>query len=216
MSTYNGGVNCHNTKHVKPNQDFEGWMSYLCFWFKKDIWAMTLGGGEMSNLGRYLTLLPPLNNATAASSTPYFTENVGDRAMMHDGTITLDYMPAQFITFRLEESYRYSDEPYWTGHGGITPPGGNNGNPADHQCEAGGDSHYGYVYTNSNTGIGVAGMPLPLRRASSKTSPAGTLPRVTSVRIGGPICGQTRQRQSWQSWSGFSSTLDAGLMSDIR
>jgi len=34
---------------------------------------------------------------------------------MHDGTVTFDYMPSQFITFRLEESYRYSDVPYWTG-----------------------------------------------------------------------------------------------------
>jgi hypothetical protein len=162
VSTYNGGVNCHNSRNGRPKQDFEGWMSYLRMWFKKDIWAMTLGGGVMSNPGRYLTLLPPINNATATSGTPYFTENGGDRALMHDGTITLDYMPAQFITFRLEESYRYSDEPYWTGHGGITPPGGNNGNAADYQCAAGGDSGYGYVYTNSNTGIGVGGMPLAI------------------------------------------------------
>jgi len=39
---------------------------------------------------------------------------------MHDGTVTFDYMPSQFITFRLEEGYRYSDTPYWTGRGGIT------------------------------------------------------------------------------------------------
>jgi hypothetical protein len=55
-------------------------------------------------------------------------------------TFTYDYMPSQFITFRLEEAYRYSDTPYWTGRGGVTPPGGNNGNPADYQCAAGGDS----------------------------------------------------------------------------
>jgi len=160
VSTYNGGVNCHNSKNGKPKQDFEGWMSYLRLWFKKDLYAVTLGGGEMSNPGRYLTLLPPINNATATTGTPYFTENGGDRALMHDGTITFDYMPAQFITFRLEESYRYSDVPYWTGRHGITPPGGNNGNPADYQCAAGGDSGYGYVYANSNTGVGVAGLPL--------------------------------------------------------
>ena len=107
---------------------------------------MTLGGGLMNNPGRYLTLLPPINGATAVTGTPYFTENGGDRAQMHDGTVTFDYMPSQFITFRLETGYRYSDVPYWTGHGGITPPGGNNGSAADYQCAAGGDS--GQLYGN--------------------------------------------------------------------
>jgi hypothetical protein len=145
-STYSGGVNCHNSKNGKPKQEFSGWMAYNRYWFKKDLYAITLGGGQMNNPGRYLTLLPPINGATATSGTPYFTENAGDRAQMKDGTITFDYMPSQFVTFRLEESYRYSDVSYWTGRGGITPPGGNNGNPSDYQCAAGGDS--GQTYGN--------------------------------------------------------------------
>jgi len=145
--SYVGGVNCHNSKNGRPKQMFIGTMSYLRFWFNKDIFAMTLGGGLMNNPGRYLTLLPPINGATAITGTPYYTENAGDRAQMHDGTITLDYMPAQFITFRLESGYRYSDAPYWTGRGGITPPGGNNGNPAHYQCAGGGDSGFGYGNT---------------------------------------------------------------------
>lgn len=146
-STYSGGVNCHNSRNGRPKQDFEGWMAYTRFWFKRDRYAVTLGGGQMNNPGRYLTLLPPINNAAATTGTPYFTENGGDRAQMHDGTVTFDYMPSQYITFRAEESYRYSDVPYWTGRGGITPPGGNNGNPADYQCAAGGDSGVGYTAT---------------------------------------------------------------------
>ncbi len=142
--SYTGGVNCHNSKNGRPKQMFIGTMAYLRAWFKKDLYAITLGGGLMNNPGRYLTLLPPINGATAISGTPYFTENAGDRSQMHDGTITFDYMPSQFITFTLEEGYRYSDVPYWTGHGGITPPGGNNGNPAHYQCAGGGDSGYGY------------------------------------------------------------------------
>jgi hypothetical protein len=143
-STYSGGVNCMNSKNGRPKQAFIGWMAYERMWFKKDRYAVTLGGGQMNNPGRYLTLLPPINGATATTGTPYFTENGGDRAQMHDGTVTFDYMPSQFITFRLEEGYRYSDVPYWTGRGGITPPGGNNGNPAHYQCAAGGDSGFGY------------------------------------------------------------------------
>jgi len=142
--TYSGGVNCHNSRNGKPKQAFAGWMAYQRFWFKKDVWAITLGGGQMTNPGRYLTLLPPINAATAVTGTPYFTENPGDRVQQHDGTFTLDYMPSQFITFRAETGYRFSDIPYWTGHGGITPPGGDNGNPSHYQCSGGGDSGYGY------------------------------------------------------------------------
>jgi len=152
-STYTGGVNCHNSQNGRPKQMFIGTMSYLRFWFDKDVFGVTLGGGLMNNPGRYLTLLPPINGATATSGTPYYTENAGDASQAHDGTITFDYMPKQFITFRLEEAYRYSTTPYWTGHGGITPPGGNNGNPADYQCAAGGDSGVGYI--PNGTGVGV-------------------------------------------------------------
>jgi len=142
--TYNGGVNCHNSKGGRPKQAFLGYMIYDRMWFKKDLYAITLGGGVMNNPGRYLTLLPPINGATATTGTPYFTENAGDRSQMHDGTITLDYMPSQFITFTLEQGYRYSDVPYWTGRGGITPPGGNNGSPAQYACLNGSPSGYGY------------------------------------------------------------------------
>jgi hypothetical protein len=122
----------------------------------------------MNNPGRYLTLLPPINGATAVTGTPYFTENAGDRSQMHDGTITLDYMPSQFITFTFEEGYRFSDIPYWTGRGGITPPGGNNGSPAHYQCSGGGDSGYGYgslalaetaCATPGNTGVNAIWWP---------------------------------------------------------
>ena len=148
--TYNGGVRCHGSeaKTGKPKQAFTGYMIYNRYWFKKDLWAVTLGGGVMNNPGRYLTLLPPINGATAITGTPYYTENAGDRSQMHDGTVTLDYMPSQFITFRLEEGYRYSDTPYWTGRGGITPPGGNNGAPAQYACASGAPSGYGYGTQN--------------------------------------------------------------------
>jgi hypothetical protein len=143
-SVYTGGVNCHNSKNGRPKQDFVGWMMYNRYWFDHDRYAVTLGGGQMNNPGRYLTLLPPIDGATATTGTPYFTENGGDRAQMHDGTITFDYMPSQFITFRAETGYRYSDVPYWTGRGGITPPGGNNGSPSQYACANGAASGAGY------------------------------------------------------------------------
>ena len=47
-------------------------------WFDHDLFAVNIGGGKINHPGRYLVLLPPINGATAASGTPYFTENPGD------------------------------------------------------------------------------------------------------------------------------------------
>ena len=90
---------------------------------------MTLGGGAINNPGRYLVLLPPINGATAASGTPYFTANPGDPYKAWDLSVTLDYMPVQFVTFRLEGNHREANVPYFAGSGGVTPPGGNTGAP---------------------------------------------------------------------------------------
>jgi hypothetical protein len=158
--TYSGGVNCHNSKNGRPKQMFAGWMAYNRYWFDKDKYAITLGGGQMNNPGRYLTLLPPINGATAVTGTPYYTENGGDRAQMHDGTITFDYMPSQYITFRAETGYRYSDTPYWTGRGGITPPGGNNGSPSQYACASGAASGFGYGTAGLTAAENACGAPL--------------------------------------------------------
>ena len=77
----------------------------------------------MSNWGRYLTLLPPIDGADAVSGSPYFTEIPGQRAHMWDSTVTLQYMPRQYITWWAEVGYRHSDVPYFAGRGGVTPPG---------------------------------------------------------------------------------------------
>ena len=72
-------------------------------------------------------LLPPINGATAITGTPYFTENPGDPFKGLDGSVTFDYMPSQYITFRMEYNHRASNVPYYSGKGGVTPPGGNTG-----------------------------------------------------------------------------------------
>ena len=73
--------------------------------------------------------LPPINGATAFSGTPYFTANPGDPFKAWDVSGTFDYMPSQFVTFRWEFNHRASNVPYFSGPGGITPPGGNQGPP---------------------------------------------------------------------------------------
>jgi hypothetical protein len=110
-------------------QNFLGFMIYNRSWFAQDHFGLTIGGGAMDNPGRYLVLLPPINGATAFSGTPYFTENPGDRFKAWDASVTFDYMPDQFTTFRFEVDHRESSVPYFAGAGGVTPPGGNTGAP---------------------------------------------------------------------------------------
>ena len=130
---YGAGVACMGNKKDAAGkitafkQSFVGWMAYNRFWFKKDLYGLTIGGGMMNNPGRYLTLLPPINGADAVTGSPYFTANPGDPFKAWDTSITLDWMPKQYITFRSEFGYRHANVPYWSGRGGITPPGGNTG-----------------------------------------------------------------------------------------
>lgn len=120
-----GGVSCFGNTKGGPKQSFLGGMLYTRVWFNKDREAITIGGGGINNPGRYLVLLPPTNGATAASGTPYFTENPGDPYKAWDISGTYDYMPSQYITFRWEYNHRATNVPYWSGSGGVTPPGGN-------------------------------------------------------------------------------------------
>ena len=124
-----GGVSCFGDGKTGPKQSFLGFMLYNRVWFDRDRYAVTVGGGRINNPGRYLVLLPPINGATATSGTPYFTENPGDPFKAWDVSITGDYMPSQYFTYRLEYNHRAANVPYFSGPGGVTPPGGNTGTP---------------------------------------------------------------------------------------
>ncbi|HYA17486.1 MAG TPA: TonB-dependent receptor [Bryobacteraceae bacterium] len=141
------GVSCHNSKNGNPKQSFIGYMIYERTWFKHDTYAITFGGGQINNPGRYLVLIPPINGESAASAainSPYFTFNPGDPFKAWDTSVTFDYMPRQWITFRFEGDYRHANVPYWSGAGGVTPPaflgsatGTNNGYPTQYVCNDG-------------------------------------------------------------------------------
>jgi hypothetical protein len=144
---YGGGVSCRGNHPLVPNpkggftggpqQSFAGWMFYNRTWFKKDRYGLTLGYGAFDNPGRYLTLLPPINGADAVSGSPYFPQAPGSPFKGWDTLATWDWMPKQYITFRWEYGYRHASVPYFTGHGGITPPLGNNGVPGQFACNDG-------------------------------------------------------------------------------
>jgi len=154
---YVQGVGCKGNTHdaksvggdhfaagINPKQSFIGYMFYDRNWFDKDKFALTIGGGQINNPGRYLVLVPPINGETAASAalnSPYFSFNPSDPFKAWDVSATFDYMPRQWLTFRVEYDFRHANVPYWSGHGGITPPnafgytpGTNNGSPQLFAC----------------------------------------------------------------------------------
>jgi len=116
-----GGVVCKGGNATTPAQNFLGIMAYQRMWFHKDMFAFSYGGGVVNNPGRYLVLLPPINGATATSGTPYFTENPGDPFKAYDYQLSFDYMPSQWVTWKVEFTQRGANVPVFTGPGGITP-----------------------------------------------------------------------------------------------
>ncbi len=116
-----GGTNCERSY-------FLGFMAYNRIWFNEGRYGFTIGGGMINNPGRYLVLVPPANGATAYSgSSSWFTANPGDPFHAWDIQASGDYNPNRNLTFRVEFNHREADVPYFSGHGGVTPPGGNSG-----------------------------------------------------------------------------------------
>ena len=195
-------VNCHNDHNGRFKQSFAGWMLYDRMWFHKDLFGLTLGGGKLDNPGRYLTLLQPINGATAVSGTPYSAEYPGSIFKGWDATVTADWMPTQFITFRAEAGYRYSDTPYWSGRHGITPPGGNVGPVANNGSVGTG---FDYICTNGSTSavlMNQVGGSLPFSPSSKGLyqgfgPTAGfDLPQTLS-----PLCGAEYNSQGNGTWT---------------
>ncbi len=128
-----GGVNgFDNSDPTKPAQYFASAMLYHRLWFGHNKFAWTVGGGWMTNPGRYLVLYPtgqasPLpnpNDPTKTEGAFPFSANPGDKFTGWDCSTNFDWMPNQSLTFRLEVVHRESDIPYFAGKGGVTSPTG--------------------------------------------------------------------------------------------
>ncbi len=125
-----GGVNgFKNGDSIKgPAQYFLSAMFYNRVWFNKNKFAWTIGGGAMTNPGRYLVLyptgqaspLPDPNNPTQTEGAFPFSANPGDKFQAWDCSTNIDFMPNQSLTFRIEFVHRESSVPYFAGRGGVT------------------------------------------------------------------------------------------------
>ena len=126
------GVRGFNGNSETPSQYFMSGMIYNRIWFNKNKLAMTIGGGFMTNPGRYLVLYPtgdasPLpnpNNPAQTAGTHPFSANPGDKFKGWDCSTNFDFMPNQSITFRVEFVHREASVPYFAGSGGVTSPTG--------------------------------------------------------------------------------------------
>ena len=130
------------------DQYFLGFMAYARVWFAADCSASPSAAGLSPIPGRYLVLVPPINGATAFSGVSANLPNdpevrpvcrvprvwcVPTAKRAHYGVRQLqlpgvghaesrrDYMPNDFITFRLEFNHRAASIPYFAGSGGMTP-----------------------------------------------------------------------------------------------
>ena len=129
-----GGVNGFNNNDSAkgPAQYFLSGMIYNRIWFNKNKFAWTIGGGVMTNPGRYLVLYPtgdasPLpnpNDPTKTEGTHPFSANPGDQFKGWDWSTNIDWMPNQSLTVRLEYVHREASVPYFAGRGGVTSPTG--------------------------------------------------------------------------------------------
>lgn len=135
------GVSAVNGFSSKPGataQYFASGMLYHRMQFHQNHFGWTIGGGIINNPGRYLVLAPtgaaspiPAINGVTTGTTGIgaypFTLNAGDQFHAWDMSTTLDWMPTDFLTFRIEMVRRVADVPYFAGPGGVTSPDGYSG-----------------------------------------------------------------------------------------
>lgn len=113
---------------------FVSGMMYHRVWFS-DQFAITAGGGFMSNPSRYLVLAPTGNSSPIPQpestqgiqyipATQPFDLNLGSHFNAWDYSFGFQYMPIEQFTLDVEWNHRQADVPYFAGHGGVTSPDG--------------------------------------------------------------------------------------------
>jgi hypothetical protein len=124
------GSEGHCTTATPCNQNFLSWMAYNRFWFDRDHFGLTVGGGMMHNDGRYL-VLPPTGAAAPGTPITGFDLNPGTTFNGQDYSVSAQWMPDDYAEFLIEFVHRQADTPYYAGHGGVTGPSGYNNPPVD-------------------------------------------------------------------------------------
>ena len=109
-------------------------MTYQRAWFGEQF-AVTIGGGYMTNPSRYLILTPtgnaqPLPQPESTAQVAYvpptspYDAAFGSKINMWDYEIGFQYMPSDYFTLDVEYNHRGASVPFFNGHGGDTSPDG--------------------------------------------------------------------------------------------
>jgi hypothetical protein len=91
-------------------------------WFAKNKLALSLRGDMVTNPGTYLAFSP--SPVTPNDYTDAIAADPKQKLNIYQGMATLDVMPDDHVTFRLEYGRRQSNVPYFADHGGTTSPDG--------------------------------------------------------------------------------------------
>lgn len=92
-------------------------------WWNDNHLALTTRADYVTNPGSYLAFTPAQSNSTMPNGYELAMAN-GEKLRMFQTSATLDWMPSDVVTFRLEYNYRQSNVPYFAGRGGTTSPTG--------------------------------------------------------------------------------------------
>jgi len=90
-------------------------------WFAKNKVALTTRVGFVQNPSRYLSFNPAV---LGGDGTNAFTRTDAKTLRAKEATLTLDFMPSDYFTFRVEYLRRSANVPYFAGPGGTTSPSG--------------------------------------------------------------------------------------------
>jgi hypothetical protein len=135
-----------------PNEEaFFGAMLYNRTQFYHDKFAFTFGGGFVNNPGQYLLLVPPVtvqatgqpatagtygtavgeydNGANGSDPNPHAVQPIPNEApgsafIGENFQVAFDYMPSQYLLYRIEFAHDETDIPYYSGPGGVTSTDG--------------------------------------------------------------------------------------------
>jgi hypothetical protein len=123
VTSWRGAHTPGNCSDSHPcEQDFVSSMLYFNFWFHRNEFSFLVGGGLMRNPGRYLVLTP---TGLAGPGSPFgFSTAAGTTFFGWDTSQNISWYPTNWLTFRIENSFHHSDDPYYAGHGGVTAPDG--------------------------------------------------------------------------------------------
>lgn len=98
-------------------------------WFRHNTVGWTIRGDFLTNPGAYLAFVPA---ALAAGPNAFDLALAGGKELkITQISTTLDIMPSDWITFRLEYGFRKSNVPYFAGPGGTTSQTGFSNDPLD-------------------------------------------------------------------------------------